>query len=309
MKNNGENTNVYVLMSTYNGQKYVEEQIESILNQDNCNVTLIVRDDGSTDDTKKILKEYSRTNRILYIDDGENLGPAQSFLRLVKLAPPDGLYAFADQDDYWKKNKISRAVDILKENNIPLVYYSNADVVDEHLNLLGKCVYQKKQIPTPERIISGYGVQGCTMVFNNCLREVLLKKDVSQLHIGMHDYFVCDLCVVCGGHVIFDNASTMKYRQHGNNVLGFDTQTSGLKKVENSLKKLFMKTDDSIADDANLLMQYEKWMTESGKSLTIRVQNYKENIMIRIWLAASLMKPGFEKKELLKAIRILLKNA
>ena len=309
MKNNGENTNVYVLMSTYNGQKYVEEQIESILNQDNCNVTLIVRDDGSTDDTKKILKEYSRTNRILYIDDGENLGPAQSFLRLVKLAPPDGLYAFADQDDYWKKNKISRAVDILKENNIPLVYYSNADVVDEHLNLLGKCVYQKKQIPTPERIISGYGVQGCTMVFNNCLREVLLKKDVSQLRIGMHDYFVCDLCVVCGGHVIFDNASTMKYRQHGNNVLGFDTQTSGLKKVENSLKKLFMKTDDSIADDANLLMQYEKWMTESGKSLTIRVQNYKENIMIRIWLAASLMKPGFEKKELLKAIRILLKNA
>ena len=309
MKNNGENTNVYVLMSTYNGQKYVEEQIESILNQDNCNVTLIVRDDGSTDDTKKILKEYSRTNRILYIDDGENLGPAQSFLRLVKLAPPDGLYAFADQDDYWKKNKISRAVDILKENNIPLVYYSNADVVDEHLNLLGKCVYQKKQIPTPERIISGYGVQGCTMVFNNCLREVLLKKDVSQLHIGMHDYFVCDLCVVCGGHVIFDNASTMKYRQHGNNVLGFDTQTSGLKKVENSLKKLFMKTDDSIADDANLLMQYEKWMTESGKSLTIRVQNYKDNIMIRIWLAASLMKPGFEKKELLKAIRVLLRNA
>lgn len=309
MKNNGENTNVYVLMSTYNGQKYVEEQIESILNQDNCNVILIVRDDGSTDDTKKILKEYSRTNRILYIDDGENLGPAQSFLRLVKLAPPDGLYAFADQDDYWERNKISRAVDILKENNIPLVYYSNADVVDEHLNLLGKCVYQKKQIPTPERIISGYGVQGCTIVFNNCLREVLLKKDVSQFHIGMHDYFVCDLCVVCGGHVIFDNASTMKYRQHGNNVLGFDIQTSGLKKVENSLKKLFMKTDDSIADDANLLMQYENWMTESGKSLTIKVQNYKESIMMRIWLAASLMKPGFEKKELLKAIRILLKNA
>jgi rhamnosyltransferase len=302
---------VYVLMSTYNGQKYVEEQINSILNQIDCKINLIVRDDGSTDNTKLILKEYSRKGLIIFVEDDKKMGPAQSFFRLVELAPSGSFYAFADQDDYWKPDKMSRAIRELDKNdtNIPLIYYSNAEVVDQNLNSLKKNVYGKKQIPSPEKILCGYGVQGCSMVFNDCLREIFLKEDISNLRVGMHDFFLCDVCVACGGKIIFDDETTMKYRQHENNVLGFDTKAGRLNKLKKRIQELFVETEESITDDADILMCYEQHMSETGRTLVLNVQQYKKNFAIRMRLAGSLMKGGFEKKELLKAIRILMKKA
>lgn len=311
MKSEQKENTVYVLMSTYNGQKYVEEQINSLLSQVNCKINLIVRDDGSTDNTKSILKEYSRKGVLILVEDDENLGPARSFLRLIEVAPSEGFYAFADQDDYWKPDKISRAIRLLDkyDASMPLVYYSNAEVVDYNLNSLKKNVYEKKQMPTPEKILCGYGVQGCTMVFNSCLREILLKEDISTLRVGMHDFFLCDLCVACGGKIIFDDVPTMKYRQHENNVLGFDTKTNKLRKLKKCIQELFTETDESIADDADILMRYEECMSEKGRVLVTNVQQYKKKFVIRMRLAGSLMKGGFEKKELLKAIKIFIKKA
>lgn len=193
---------IWVLMSTYNGMAYIEEQIESILSQKNCDVHLLVRDDGSTDATLDILKSYEKKGSLTLISDNINLGPAKSFLKLLEMAPDDGYYAFSDQDDCWNSDKLERALEMLtqaEENNMPLVYYSNSDVVDQNLNSTGKKVYSGKQKPTLERVLCGYGIQGCTMVLNKALRDIFLSVDMSKERIGMHDFFLCDLCMVCGG--------------------------------------------------------------------------------------------------------------
>lgn len=309
--NEQKENNVYVLMSTYNGQRYIEEQINSILNQESCKINLIVRDDGSTDKTKSILRKYAERGLLKFVEDDANLGPAQSFFRLVELAPSNGFYAFADQDDYWNPDKMSRAIRLLNKNDadIPLVYYSNAEVVDQNLNSLYRKVYEKRQTPTSEKILCGYGVQGCTMVFNSCLREIFLKENICNLGVGMHDFFLCDVCVACGGKVVFDDALTMKYRQHENNVLGFDTKISKINKIKKRICELFTEEEESIANDADVLMCYEGYMSQTGKSLVVNVQQYKKSFAIRIRLATSLMKGGFEKKEVLKALKILMKKA
>lgn len=303
---------IWVLMSTYNGMAYIEEQIESILSQKNCDVHLLVRDDGSTDATLDILKSYEKKGSITLISDNINLGPAKSFLKLLEMAPDDGYYAFSDQDDCWNTDKLERALEMLtqaEENNMPLVYYSNSDVVDQNLNSTGKKVYSGKQKPTLERVLCGYGIQGCTMVLNKALRDIFLSVDMSKERIGMHDFFLCDLCMVCGGKILYDDFSTMKYRQHESNVVGYDVNATRLNKIKKYINEILKPANDSIADDARLVLMFSDKMTEKGRNTAIKIERYKDDAFTRIWLACSILMCGFEKKELLKAVRILLKNA
>ena len=263
---------IWVLMSTYNGMAYIEEQIESILSQKNCDVHLLVRDDGLTDATLDILKSYEKKGSLTLISDNINLGPAKSFLKLLEMAPDDGYYAFSDQDDCWNSDKLERALEMLtqaEENNMPLVYYSNSDVVDQNLNSTGKKVYSGKQKPTLERVLCGYGIQGCTMVLNKALRDIFLSVDMSKERIGMHDFFLCDLCMVCGGKILYDDFSTMKYRQHESNVVGYDVNATRLNKIKKYINEILKPANDSIADDARLVLMFSDKMTEKGRNLSL----------------------------------------
>ena len=228
------------------------------------------------------------------------------------MAPDDGYYAFSDQDDCWNSDKLERALEMLtqaEENNMPLVYYSNSDVVDQNLNSTGKKVYSGKQKPTLERVLCGYGIQGCTMVLNKALRDIFLSVDISKERIGMHDFFLCDLCMVCGGKILYDDFSTMKYRQHESNVVGYDVNATRLNKIKKYINEILKPANDSIADDARLVLMFSDKMTEKGRNTAIKIERYKDDAFTRIWLACSILMCGFEKKELLKAVRILLKNA
>lgn len=228
------------------------------------------------------------------------------------MAPDDGYYAFSDQDDCWNSDKLERALEMLtqaEENNMPLVYYSNSDVVDQNLNSTGKKVYSGKQKPTLERVLCGYGIQGCTMVLNKALRDIFLSVDMSKERIGMHDFFLCDLCMVCGGEILYDDFSTMKYRQHESNVVGYDVNATRLNKIKKYINEILKPANDSIADDARLVLMFSDKMTEKGRNTAIKIERYKDDAFTRIWLACSILMCGFEKKELLKAVRILLKNA
>lgn len=125
---------ITVLMSSYNGEKYISEQIDSILHQENCNVNLIVRDDGSSDNTCEILEQYQKNNLLTWYSDGENLRPAHSFLRLLANAPDSDYYAFADQDDYWMTDKLDHAIKAIgNRSDIPMIYYANSELVDSEL--------------------------------------------------------------------------------------------------------------------------------------------------------------------------------
>ena len=124
-------------MSTYNGEKYIRMQLDSILGQTYENLCLLIRDDGSTDRTVSILEEYAkRDNRITYYT-GKNIGVIQSFLELLRNSSEEaGYYAFADQDDVWLPEKIGRAVEKIEAVQEPALYCSETYLTDEELNIV-----------------------------------------------------------------------------------------------------------------------------------------------------------------------------
>jgi rhamnosyltransferase len=122
---------VCVLLSTYNGEAYLREQIDSILAQIDVSVELIIRDDGSKDSTVKIINEYKNQYvNVLILDSYKNLGPANSFMELLYASGDADYYAFAEQDDIWLPEKLSKAIGIIEHKNIdgsssPVLYASN----------------------------------------------------------------------------------------------------------------------------------------------------------------------------------------
>ena len=128
----------------HNGEKYLVEQIESILNQKgDFDVDLFVRDDGSHWTIQEtFLISIRKKESLTTWYTGDNLGPALSFIDLIKKCEKYDLYSFADQDDYWKDNKLARAKDFLSDAQKTDIYFANAQLVDQDLNDLGRCVYK-----------------------------------------------------------------------------------------------------------------------------------------------------------------------
>ena len=207
---------VLVLMSTYNGEKYLREQIDSILAQQDVNVDLLVRDDGSKDDTLKILDEYRSKGELTYYT-GPNMGPQRSFMHLLQNAPKSEYYAFADQDDVWMKDKLSCAVTKLdKHEDKPALYFSQTQLTDENLNLR-KSVIINPLLTFGESLIYKFA-GGCTMVINDRLRQVISDKMPSRM--PMHDIWIYSIALAVNAFVVFDKSPHILYRQHGNNAVG-----------------------------------------------------------------------------------------
>lgn len=210
---------VLVMLSTYNGEKYLREQLESLLAQKNVKISILVRDDGSSDGTQQILNEYQNKGCLSWYT-GDNKKPAFSFIDLIFHA--DNIYdyyAFCDQDDYWLPDKLEQAVFNLgscNQNN-SLLYYCNPEIVDEQRkHITVKNINNRSQYF--DLMLLVYCVPGCTMVYNNVLQNFLrLHK---PMYVTMHDCWVYYICVALGGTVIGDHKTYIQYRQHGNNVIG-----------------------------------------------------------------------------------------
>lgn len=210
---------VIVLLSTYNGERFLREQIDSILNQEGIDVNLIVRDDGSKDSTLDILEEYKKEGKLKYYT-GENKRTAQSFMDLIYTAPEAEFYAFSDQDDYWLPDKLRIGVEQIKKENCktPLLYYGMPRIVDEKLNLIKSQSATCETMTTFESCLVNSKATGCTMIFNKALWHIL--KSTRPDYVLMHDAWAHKVCLALGGKVIFDPDVHILYRQHGNNVVG-----------------------------------------------------------------------------------------
>ena len=126
---------VAVLLSTYNGSKYIKEQIDSILSQEGVNIDIYIRDDGSTDETVNIIYEYKSNN--IFLTEGKNIGVGNSFMELLYSVPEIyDYYAFADQDDIWSEKKTRIAIEVLQKNKKHL-YASNQELIDKSGKSLG----------------------------------------------------------------------------------------------------------------------------------------------------------------------------
>lgn len=211
---------VTVVMSSYNGEKYIKDQIESIISQSGCEVNLIVRDDGSTDGTLDILQQYKREGKLDFFQ-GRNLKPAKSFLEGLKHTKDTDYYAFSDQDDIWQNNKLSVAISQLEMLNAatPNLYCSNLTAVDNDYNVLTPKLLPDKIVSDyKEILIRSPHIFGCTCVFNKVLRDYIVERELPQ-NLIMHDLWVA-LLAASMGTIIYDSSSYMMYRQHGDNHTG-----------------------------------------------------------------------------------------
>ena len=273
--------NVCVLMSTYNGEKYLQEQIDSIINQQGVNVTLFVRDDGSTDSTIEILEKYKKDG-VLDWYSGENLRSARSFLDLIYRAPESEYYAFSDQDDYWMPEKLHVAVEKLEETNAgkSALYCSKTKLVDEKLvPIVQPDKYEFKSLGMPSAFIMN-NAAGCTMVFNKYLLDRVCEY--YPQNIGMHDSWVYKVCVVTGNQIIADKNSYICYRQHGNNVLG------GMNNPIKSWKRRFDNLKSAACYRSKVanetLIGYEKYLSDEDKDMLLVISKYRQNFLY--WMKA-----------------------
>ena len=212
---------ILILLSTYNGEKYLKEQIGSLFNQINCKVSLLVRDDGSTDSTLVILNDFKHKylNKISIIK-GNNIGWKKSFFKLLEIAHNQyknfDYYAFCDQDDIWLPEKLSKAIDSLKaDSNIPSLYCSNLIYYKD--GTVGNIVRKSHCKPSFKNCLVYNYATGCTVVFNRTLLQVVCKEQ--PLIEVPHDFWMFQIACLCG-MVHFDTDSYIYYRQHDNNQIG-----------------------------------------------------------------------------------------
>ena len=207
---------VRVLLSTYNGARFLPAQLDSLLAQDYPRIAIFIRDDGSSDETRALLQEYANRNSSITLIFGENIGVVPSYLELLRLGGgTEDFYAFCDQDDVWETDKISTAVARLSGQADPesSLYCGRVKYVDEDLHdigLSGIPRYVGWRNAVVENIVTG-----CTVVMGDKLRRLMLKTDGTG--VLMHDWWAY-LVGSAFGAIVYDPEAKILYRQHGNNV-------------------------------------------------------------------------------------------
>lgn len=224
-----------VLLSTFNGAKYLEPLLQSVLNQDYPKLEIIVRDDGSTDGTVPLLEHYCKLYSNVKLLKGENIGPAQSFLELLRLADADYV-AFCDQDDVWEIDKLSRAEGFLGAvaEDIPALYCARVRIVDENLRPIGLSRMPHRGLSFENALVENVAT-GCTILINAKARELINRHTPSFML--MHDWWAY-LVVSAFGKVVYDPLPKVYYRQHSANVIGVKTGSHfWLARVERFLRE------------------------------------------------------------------------
>lgn len=216
-----------ILLSTYNGEKYLRQQIDSIINQTYTNWKLIIRDDGSSDKTFDIIDDYalSYPEKIKIVDKGtSNLGSSKSFERLLDFVKSD-YFMFSDQDDIWCTDKIERTfnemlrIESLYGKNIPLMVCTDAKCIDRDGKEICESFFtSQKFIDTTKKSIKLLAlnvVQGSTMLMNKKVIELVRPFP----NYVQHDQWIA-VIIVHYGKISYLHERLLLYRQHSNNVLG-----------------------------------------------------------------------------------------
>lgn len=277
---------VCVLLSTYNGERYLQEQIASIRAQEDVKICLVVRDDGSTDSTIALLSQFQSDNQLKLMLGKVNLGPGISFLKLLESAPNDcKFFAFCDQDDVWQKNKLARATAALAPfgEEVPAMYCSRLEIVDSNLQSL-ELTRVPRQMGFGNAMVENVAT-GCTIVLNQRARSLILSALPDQCE--MHDWWIY-LVISCFGEVIYDPIPAIRYRQHVGNVVG---TSIGLK--PEFLKRIdrFRKHSGGVfrcAQQAgDFLGAYGERIPEEKAELARKFIRGKSSFFVRLSLALS----------------------
>ncbi len=269
------------MLASYNGEKFIAKQIESILNQKDVVISLVVRDDGSTDKTLDILKKYSSEGKIkLYSGDGA--GVASNFYELLHLCENCDYYAWADQDDIWDDDKIIQAVRKLESTDSKFkLYFGNERRIDKNDKEIPYHSYFDKarnpQVSFAGTMISNQA-RGATMVFNKALLDILLRyKPEFKKSGSLHDSWLNTLSQAIGAKIIYDLNKHMSYRIHENNVVARKSYFSKFK----ALMKVSSTINHSIVAE-ELLKNYSDLITPENKRILDYMCHYQNSKSIKL---------------------------
>lgn len=221
---------IHIMMAVYQGEKYIKQQLDSILAQTRRDWVLYIQDDGSTDKTMEIISKYKEREpkriQVLCETQKREKGAKYNFASLFDKVPKAEYYMFCDQDDIWERNKLERMLMFVPEKKEqPFLMYCDMKVIDQEAHCLSRsfCAYSGLNFPQcrPEllfRRLMGYNfITGAAMLFNHALRERIGKIPKA---CRMHDWWISLAAAGFGAEIIFLPEALQTYRQHGENVLG-----------------------------------------------------------------------------------------
>ena len=275
---------VLIMLSTYNGHEYLQEQLDSLYQQKDVDIHILVRDDGSKDNTVEILKTYQHKYGKMTIHADENIGAAKSFHTLMSYAyceyPNYDYYAFSDQDDVWLEDKLFIATQQISENNGDL-YYCNAIITDSNLNKIENLGCKRNL--SLQYLMFRQPALGCTQVmtkkyFSLCTE---LFKDYIKHNpplIELHDVWTMWISQMIGINVVVDEEAHMLYRQHGNNVTTHN-QESVLQKIRRVSKRSQEHKGYTYSNLKILGELLRDRLTYSAKDALNRLYDYKSSIL------------------------------
>lgn len=278
---------VTVLLSTYNGSRFLQQQLNSLHQQTYPDIRILVRDDGSSDSSRIMLDSEQAKGRIDILEGHNNLGPGLSFFELLKSAASTGTeyVAFCDQDDVWHPEKIAHAVSALTgvTGSGPAMYCSRSEIVGEHLEHIGYTEMPRK-IGFGNALVENVAT-GCTIVLNR--KAIELVGEHMPGKVLMHDWW-CYLVLACFGEIIFSASPDIKYRQHGSNTIGIASNI--FYRFGRKLRRFFGSGEGRqwMSDQAiSLLNTFGDSIPSSRKSVLDKFVGAKSSLRCRLQLALS----------------------
>lgn len=290
-----------ILMATYNGSEYLHEQIDSIFHQTEKDWHLIIRDDGSNDDTPSLLVELAKQhpNKITVVQDSKgNLGPLSNFNELCQYSTAP-YCSFSDQDDIWLPDKLSRAFEemqILENNsspNAPLMVYADRSIIDSKGKAVVDSYYKHQNIDADSysRLANNLGfcvAAGSTMLVNRILLE---KSHPIPKQARMHDTWIELIATGLGNKTYFDEVA-LSYRRHDNNVSGgsqdFKASRKIISRALSLTKKIHYQKCGYITNYEQAKEFHKQFSTDLSKENLNNLESFisleKANIVKRLFL-------------------------
>ena len=230
---------VAVLLASYNGGKYIAEQLESLYNQSYEDLCCYIHDDGSDDETVEIINRFCKQypDKFIFLGSDKTGGAASNFFMLIKTVEAP-YYLFCDQDDVWESDKVQMEINRIKEieKQYPgqeILVHTDVCVVDERLGTISNSHYsllnQNPVCSNPLQIIASNTVIGATAMFNRILRDTALKALTPKKPM-LHDWLLALICSMTG-IISYIDIPTVKYRQHGNNEVGAHVRENTFQKA------------------------------------------------------------------------------
>jgi glycosyltransferase involved in cell wall biosynthesis len=275
---------ISVAMATYNGGKYLAEQLDSILSQTHKPAEIIVCDDHSTDNTSEILEKYHNKGLLKYYKNEKRLGFIENFKKAVSLCNPENYIALSDQDDIWLPSKLSLAASSMKnieEDDFPAIVYSDLILVDQSKNLINPSfraeLGQEGYAYCLETLFFGCFVNGCTMLMNPVMRSYF--HTIPNEGALNHDTWISMIAYTFGKADILPEPQVY-YRSHANNAteVGDFKRKGRLKRLFSEIVHSFKKNDlfeDQIRFASEFYTVFHEKLSPEQRNLFVRFINLR----------------------------------